>query len=347
MKKELKVRDLEAKDVIIDMSKSLGVDYEEENNEFCIRLPEEIGSGYIKATCFDYGISVIQSDYLLKTNLHLELEKGVINPLKIIFNRESAFSHSFSEEDESHEIRHLESVVTSATPKNVHLFKIPANTPICMFSIEINRKLFEEKIETFLEEMNDNLVELFRDVNGINLFFYKGFYSLDIAKFMEEYMDCDLEGFMRSVYLEGKTYEILIHYLRQYLDDLNDPDGRKILRQATVERIEEAAKIIEEELAVMDSVIKLAKRVGVNQNTLQAGFQQLYNTSVNEYIRNFRIEKAKELLEKSDLNVTEITYRIGINSRSYFSKLFKERYGVSPGQYLSKHRIPKKNSKSA
>jgi len=69
------------------------------------------------------------------------------------------------------------------------------------------------------------------------------------------------------------------------------------------------------------------------------GFKQLYGKSVNQYIRDVRIEMAKVLIETSDLNITEITYAIGINSRSYFSKLFKERYSLSPKQYLLKNRV--------
>src|SRR5690606_28439653 len=96
--------------------------------------------------------------------------------------------------------------------------------------------------------------------------------------------------------------------------------------------------IIMKEIESIDNVAKIAKRVGLNQNTLQNGFQYLYKTSVNEYIKNYRIEKARELLEESDLNITEITYKIGISSRSYFSKLFKAHYGITPKQYLEQNR---------
>ena len=143
---------------------------------------------------------------------------------------------------------------------------------------------------------------------------------------------------MRHVFLEGKVYEILIHYLKQYLDDARDPESRKILRQNTVDKIEEASGIIQEEMAVLGSIMTIAKRVGLNQNTLQDGFNHLYKKSVNQYIKDVRLEKAKELMERSNLNITEITYKIGVNSRSYFSKIFKEKYGISPKQYISINR---------
>ncbi|PKV50207.1 AraC family transcriptional regulator [Aquimarina sp. MAR_2010_214] len=347
MKKKIKVQDCLVKNVVIDLANSLGIDYENSNHEYCVRLPEEYGSGYMKSYQFDFGVGIVETDYLLKKEFNYQLEKGIIHPLKIMFNRESGFYHKFENNEEFHEVRRLENVMISSTSKNNHVFKTPANTPICIFSIEINRKLFEEKIELFLPNMNEDLIELFRDVNGINQFYYKNYYSLEISKFISEFTECELTGFMRQVYLEGKAYEILTHQLQQYLDDLNEPDKRLILRQATIESIEDAVSIIREEIDSIGNIVDIAKRVGLNQNTLQNGFKQLYKTSVNEYIKNYRIDTAKDLLESSNLNITEITYKVGINSRSYFTKLFKKRFGVTPKQYLNQVRNKKNNTRSA
>jgi len=338
MGNQLNIEDMQAKDVVINMARILQVEYHEDNNEICIDIPDAIGSGYIKAISFDFGLGVLEVDCKLNETLELQLDNDLVQPLKMIFNRESAIEHSFAGTDDKHEVKNLENAILSCNGKHGHLFKIPGGEPICMLSLEINRKLFEKKIESFLANMNENLEGLFRDVNGINLFYYAGYYSLETAKFLEEFTECEHSGFMRSVYLEGKAYEILTEQLRQYLDDLNDPEARKILRQSTVNKIKEAAEIVKDELENAPNILALAHRVGLNQNTLQNGFKVLYKTSVNQYVKNVRIEEAKKLLETTGLNITEITYKIGINSRSYFSKLFKERYGVSPKQYADKAR---------
>jgi len=347
MAQQLNLGDMQAKDVVIDMARILKVDYHEDNNEICIDIPDNLGKGYIKAITFDFGLGVLEVDCKLEQAVELGLTNDLVQPLKMIFNREAAFEHRFAEIEEKHNIDHLENVILSCNGKHGHVFRIPANESVCMLSLELDRKLFEKKIEAFLGDMDENLEHLFRDVNGINLFYYKSHYSLDIAKYIEEFTDCDLSGFMRSVYLEGKAYEILTAQLKQYLDDHNEPDTRKILRQSTVTKIKEAAEIIREELDNTPNILALAHRVGLNQNTLQNGFNVLYKTSVNQFVKNERIQLAKELLETSDLNITQITYKIGINSRSYFSKLFKERYGVSPKAYADKARQAKRKIKSA
>jgi transcriptional regulator GlxA family with amidase domain len=121
--------------------------------------------------------------------------------------------------------------------------------------------------------------------------------------------------------------------LQQYKDDLKGPKDREIIRKATVEKVEKAVKILKVNLEKAMPIVSLAKQVGLNQNLLQKGFNRMYNLSVNEYVRNLRLEEARQLLETTDLNVSEICYRIGLSSRSYFSKQFKEKYGRSPTKY--------------
>ncbi|WP_246067812.1 helix-turn-helix domain-containing protein [Changchengzhania lutea] len=341
MKTTLKINDTDVSQIVIDMAKLLKVDYHESQNEHCLNIPKEFGKGYIKTTTFEHGVGVVDIDFSLKKELILEFEHDIVHPLKFIFNRESSIKHSFEQDDDLHSIGRLESAIVASAPKNNHTFKIPANKSVCLFTIEINRKEFEEKIETFLSEMDDDLISMFRDVNGVNKFYYKGNYSLDIAQDLDECVECELEGFMKSVFLEGKTYAIVMSQLKQYLDDLNGPENRKILRQSTIKSIEKAVDIIKTELDTVANITVLAKRVGLNQNALQNGFKHLYDASVKEFIRDYRLEKARKLMETTGLNITQITYKIGINSRSYFSKIFKKKYGISPKAYMIKSRKEK------
>lgn len=60
----------------------------------------------------------------------------------------------------------------------------------------------------------------------------------------------------------------------------------------------------------------------------------MFDLTVNKYIQQEKLEAAKDLLISSDHNVSQIVSMIGLNNRSYFSKIFKERYGVSPKFFL-------------
>jgi len=324
------------KSIVLELSKKIKTDYEEDNNELCFDFPKNIGNGYVKAIEFDFGLGIIIADFLLKDKLSITFKKDKINPLKFFFNLESKIE--FKDSENEIKLNRLESLMLSPATKEPQTFRFYKNKPTTFLLVHINRKLFEEKIEQFVDDMGEKLETLFRDLNGINKFYYKDYFSLDIAELIEDFKSCDLTDFMQSVYLEGKTYEVITQYLQNYIEKSSRPNNHKLLRKSTVVKIEDAVKIIKTELDVRISVQALSKRVGLNQNTLQSGFKQLFSTSVNEYIRDQKIEYAKNLLENSELNITEITYKIGINSRSYFSKLFKQRFGLTPKQYIIQSR---------
>ena len=62
----------------------------------------------------------------------------------------------------------------------------------------------------------------------------------------------------------------------------------------------------------------------------------LTGITVNEFIRNTRLSRAAYLLEHSDLRVSEIMYSVGFGTHSYFTKCFKEYYGVTPKEYAAR-----------
>lgn len=346
MVKKIIIKDFGAGGFLGALAEALALGITKDNKEYSINLSENLGHGYIKSYEFDHGISAFEIDCTLLKELQLTLTEFEVQPLFLVFNREEEIFLQ-GEKTGRQTIGHLESFMNSEGLNHTLRINLKPDVSTCFFALAINRAQFEEKIDSFLKEMNESLITIFRDVNGLNHFHVQGYYSLDIAKYIEEFTTTELTEFMRHVFLEGKVYEIITHYLKQYLDDLKDPDNRKILRQQTVDKIEEATTIIRDEMEHLGSIISLAKRVGLNQNTLQEGFQQLFKKSVNQYIKEVRMERAKELLESSNLNITEITYNVGINSRSYFSKLFKEQYGVSPKEYLHKHRNRDSTNKTA
>ncbi|WP_431137979.1 helix-turn-helix domain-containing protein, partial [Psychroserpens mesophilus] len=63
-----------------------------------------------------------------------------------------------------------------------------------------------------------------------------------------------------------------------------------------------------------------------------------YTRTVADYVRHVRLETARNLLRKTDMNISEVVYSVGFNSRSYFSNIFKKQYGLSPSDFISKLR---------
>jgi len=78
------------------------------------------------------------------------------------------------------------------------------------------------------------------------------------------------------------------------------------------------------------SVEDLAAKVFLSRSQLYRKIKTLTGVSVNEFIRNVRLEKAKELIELGNDNITEISFKTGFSSPSYFTKCYKEKYGHLP-----------------
>ncbi len=81
------------------------------------------------------------------------------------------------------------------------------------------------------------------------------------------------------------------------------------------------------------SVESLADEIGLSRSQLFRKISALTGASVNELIRTFRLQKAAQLLEQNWAPVTQVAYEVGYSNLSYFSKAFKEKYGVSPSEY--------------
>lgn len=94
-------------------------------------------------------------------------------------------------------------------------------------------------------------------------------------------------------------------------------------------------QIIQENIADEQlGVGELAERVGMSRSTLLRKLQKETDISAGQLIRKVRLKKAKELLNDGEPTVSEVSYKVGFNSTSYFIKCFKEEFGISPGEFL-------------
>ena len=97
--------------------------------------------------------------------------------------------------------------------------------------------------------------------------------------------------------------------------------------------MDKAIRFIDDNLAADLSVQTIAKSIHISKSVLYKRFRTNFDCTINEYINARRIEKAIELLVKTNLSVEEISRKTGFTSASYFSKTFKKMKGVSPLQY--------------
>lgn len=101
------------------------------------------------------------------------------------------------------------------------------------------------------------------------------------------------------------------------------------------EFIEKVTSIIEDNISSNDIDVEfIADKVFVSHSSLYRKIKALAGISVNEFIRKVRLRNAERLLLTGKYTISEVSYRIGISSPTYFRQCFKDEFGMPPSEYM-------------
>ena len=104
-----------------------------------------------------------------------------------------------------------------------------------------------------------------------------------------------------------------------------------------IARCHMAKTILEKEYARNTNIYFLARRVGTNENKLKISFKLVYKKTIHAFVTWLRIERAKELLEGTDLPIEMIAYNLGLD-HSNLIKQFKRHTGITPKEWRNSKR---------
>ncbi|MCF0065773.1 AraC family transcriptional regulator [Dyadobacter chenwenxiniae] len=97
----------------------------------------------------------------------------------------------------------------------------------------------------------------------------------------------------------------------------------------------EIRQVVEQHYASPVSLLELAYLSGRSLSSFKRDFQMVYNTSPASWIREKRLEKAKDMLETTLMSVSDICYTLGFENVSHFSRIFKQYHGQAPSVFRS------------
>jgi AraC-like DNA-binding protein len=134
--------------------------------------------------------------------------------------------------------------------------------------------------------------------------------------------------------MESKAMELITYKIGQMIQTRSTKPGALPLKMDEYERIKRAAQILAGNPESPPGLFDLAKAVGTTHTQLNIGFKKMYGTTAFGYLRQIRLEKAKQLLESGRLNVTLAAYEVGYNSIPSFSKAFSSHFGMNPAAFI-------------
>ncbi|WP_238357632.1 AraC family transcriptional regulator [Cohnella zeiphila] len=190
--------------------------------------------------------------------------------------------------------------------------------------------LNEKIVDEFLKFAGFNPIHPMNDVVPIAVYPMNariGSYIESLKPYFES-PDEVKEGLVRV-----KLMELLFH-----ITDSNDRLLHQIMQPISKDR-GSIAKIMEENFLNPVSLNDLAYLSGRSLATFKRDFQALYNTPPLKWVRNRRLDKAKELLAETELSVTNVCFSTGFENIAHFSKVFKERFGLPPSEFRQQLRL--------
>ena len=121
---------------------------------------------------------------------------------------------------------------------------------------------------------------------------------------------------------------------RGLIPDQNLPEGGDQKSGADREFMNRLNELIEQHYSNPDlNVSFLAERMAVSRSGLFAKAKQLADITPNEMIQTVRLNHAAQLLREGGYTVSEVCYRVGFSSPSYFTKCFQKQFGIKPTEW--------------
>lgn len=133
----------------------------------------------------------------------------------------------------------------------------------------------------------------------------------------------------REIHLLGLFYLFLSHLIEQ--NGKADLYGHAGSRKEVY--IKKAIEYIEMNYSRKMSITEIAHHLGLDRSYLGSVFKEQLDTSLQDFLIKYRLDKACELMKKASLSIGDVSRSVGYDDPLMFSKLFKRNRGISPRDY--------------
>lgn len=191
--------------------------------------------------------------------------------------------------------------------------------------------LVPEYIRTLLEETSELPQSLLQAIDSsAETFLHIDSTSAAMQIALHQILHCPYKGSIAQIYAESKAIELIALKLAQIGEQMQQPLKNIPLQPRDIDCIHNAKDILMSKIESPPSLPELARKAGINDYKLKIGFRQVFGTTVFGYLRNQRMERARQLLLEKRMNVSEVAEIVGYSSLSQFSMAFKHYFGITP-----------------
>ncbi|MCP4118653.1 MAG: helix-turn-helix transcriptional regulator [Desulfobacteraceae bacterium] len=145
-------------------------------------------------------------------------------------------------------------------------------------------------------------------------------------------------GIPRRMFLEGKALELISRQIAR----LNSMEGghspKTVLSPLERNRIHDARDLLIQNLEKPPTLSQLSRQVCLSINKLQSGFRDVFGMSVFAFLRDYKMQQARQLFQEGEMNVSQVAWAVGYVNVSHFSTAFKHKFNILPKHYLREMR---------
>lgn len=152
-----------------------------------------------------------------------------------------------------------------------------------------------------------------------------------MAMIIAEMSNCNKQGALKRLFLEGKTLELLMLQVEQF-ESSGSLRLKSGIQPQDVDKLHHARFLLEQHIDDPCSLSDLARRVQLNDFKLKKGFKEIFGTTVFGYLRDLRMQQARRMLRDTSKSINEIAGYCGYEYVQHFSAAFKKKYGLSPSK---------------
>ncbi len=170
----------------------------------------------------------------------------------------------------------------------------------------------------------------------------KGQSKYQIANIVENIIiENKLQMFGKLPMLQALALQLTVQLNRALQDQLEQE--RRIKEGSVDELLDIIEDFINENYTLNISVGDMAEHVFLSEGYFTRAFKERLGTSPMNYLIKFRVEKSKELLQKTDLKINNISREVGFTSTQRFNSAFKKILGITPSEYRKSFVSEKQN----
>lgn len=284
--------------------------------------PDWLGSGYKRGIELRNGIYITIHNYQLSQDIVNDCSNCISDCLEFVFN----LSPIYQKEGESL-IKNPHHYLFGVSDKG-YIWKENSHKQALAVDVHLSPTFFKNYLDDYEIIIFEHLKPFLEGRNKMEISPFQ-IMSSQVQTVTKQIINCPYHGITKQLYLESKSLELIA----LQLDALTQKSSSNLsLKKQDKEAIYYAKEILINSYNDPPNLTTLARKVGLNTRKLKEGFRYVFNNTVFGYLREYRLEMAKNLLAE-ERAIALVASMVGYGSPSAFTIAFQKQFGVNPKTY--------------